>query len=121
MNNKLFVANLAYSITEDGLRDLFAQYGEVVSVKIVTDTFTGRSKGFGFVEMVSADAASASVQALNNKDCDGRGIKVDFAKPREAGAPRGGDRNGGGRSFDRGGNGSSSSSSSSNGGFRKRF
>ena len=114
MNNKLFVANLAYSITEDALRDLFAQHGEVVSVKIVTDTFTGRSKGFGFVEMVSADSASSAVQDLNNKECDGRGIKVDFAKPREAGAPRG-DR-GGGRSFDRGG-----SSSSSQGGFRKRF
>ncbi len=113
MNNKLFVANLAYSITEDALRDIFAQHGEVVSVKIVTDTFTGRSKGFGFVEMVSKEAASAAVQALNNKDVDGRGLKVDFAKPREEGAPRG-DRPG--RSFDRGG-----SSSGSQGGFRKRF
>ncbi len=119
MNNKLFVANLAYSVTEDSLRELFAPCGEVVSVKIVTDTFTGRSKGFGFVEMSTADAANAAIQALNNKECDGRGIKVDIAKPREAGAPRSGDRNGGGRSFDRGG--SSSSSSSSTGGFRKRF
>lgn len=109
MENKLFVANLAYSVTEDVLRDLFAQHGDVVSVKIVTDTFTGRSKGFGFVEMTTKEAASAAIQALNNKDCEGRGIKVDFAKPREAGAPRG-DR--GGRSFDRGGG---------QGGFRKRF
>jgi RNA recognition motif-containing protein len=113
MNNKLFVANLAYSITEDALRDLFAEHGEVLSVKIVTDSFTGRSKGFGFVEMVSQEAADAAIQALNNKECDGRGIKVDFAKPREAGAPRG-DRPS--RSFDRGG-----SSQGGQGGFRKRF
>lgn len=117
MNNKLFVANLAYSITEDVLRNLFAEHGEVVSVKIVTDTFTGRSKGFGFVEMDTKESAGAAAQALNNKDCEGRGLKVDFAKPREAGAPRsggfGGDRSGG-RSFDRGNGGSQ-------GGFRKRF
>jgi cold-inducible RNA-binding protein len=122
MNNKLFVANLAYSITEDALRDLFGQYGEVVSVKIVTDTFTGRSKGFGFVEMDTKESAGAAAQGLNNKDCEGRGLKVDFAKPREAGAPRAGGFGGGdrpGRSFDRGGG--SSSSSSSQGGFRKRY
>ena len=115
MNNKLFVANLAYSVSEDALRDLFSPCGEVLSVKIVTDTFTGRSKGFGFVEMATAEAANAAIQALNNKECDGRGIKVDIAKPREAGAPRG-DR-GGGRSFDRG----SGSSNGGQGGFRKRF
>ena len=117
MNNKLFVANLSYSITDDSLRDIFAQYGEVVSVKIVTDTFTGRSKGFGFVEMATKEEAGAALDALNNKDVDGRGLKVDFAKPREAGAPRG-DRPG--RSFDRGG-GSSDRGGSSQGGFRKRF
>ena len=115
MENKLFVANLAYSITEDALRDIFAQHGDVLSVKIVTDTFTGRSKGFGFVEMASAEAASAAIQGLNNKDVDGRGLKVDLAKPREAGAPRG-DRPG--RSFDRGGG---SDRGGSQGGFRKRF
>lgn len=112
MENKLFVANLAYSITEDALRDIFAQHGEVLSVKIVTDTFTGRSKGFGFVEMASNESANAAIQGLNNKDVEGRGLKVDLAKPREAGAPRG-DRPG--RSFDRG------NDRGGQGGFRKRF
>ncbi len=115
MNNKLFVANLAYSITEDSLRELFSPHGEVLSVKIVTDSFTGRSKGFGFVEMASKEAATAAVTALNNKDCQGRGIKVDWAKPREAGAGRSGDRPGGSRpSF-------GGSREGGQGGFRKRF
>ncbi len=117
MENKLFVANLAYSITEDALRDIFSEHGDVLSVKIVTDTFTGRSKGFGFVEMSTGEAANSAIQGLNNKEIDGRGLKVDLAKPREASAPRG-DRPG--RSFDRG-NDRGNDRGGSQGGFRKRF
>lgn len=100
MNKKVFVANLAYSISESALRNLFATYGDVVSVKIVTDNFTGRSKGFAFVEMDSEEQATAAIEGLNNKDCEGRSLKVDWAKPREAapradrGGMRGGDRGG---------------------------
>ncbi|HLD29295.1 MAG TPA: RNA-binding protein [bacterium] len=74
---RLYVGNLNYDTTEDSLKDLFAQYGEVVSVNII-----GR-KGFGFVEMASAEQAEKAKTALNQKEIDGRTIRVDEAKPRE--------------------------------------
>jgi cold-inducible RNA-binding protein len=106
MNKKVFVANLSYSVSETSLRDLFAEFGEVVSVKIVTDNFTGRSKGFGFVEFATKEEAVASIEGLNNKEVDGRNLKVDWAKPREASPRPAGDRGamGGNRGgFDRNG------------------
>jgi RNA recognition motif-containing protein len=83
MATKLFVAGLAYSMTDDELRDLFAEYGTVESASIVTDRETRRSKGFGFVEMSSDDESKNAIQALNGKDMNGRPLTVNEARPRE--------------------------------------
>ncbi len=85
MATKLYVGNLPFSASENDVRDLFAQYGEVHSVKLVSDRDTGRPRGFGFVEMDSADEAQ---QALDNYALDGRNLKVNEARDR--GRPRGG-------------------------------
>jgi len=69
-------------MTEDALRELFEQHGEVVSVKIVKDRFSGRSKGFGFVEMASKEEGEAAIQKLNDSEVEGRNIRVNFARPR---------------------------------------
>jgi len=69
-------------MTEDALRELFEQHGEVVSVKIVKDRFSGRSKGFGFVEMASKDEGETAIQKLNDSEVEGRNIRVNFARPR---------------------------------------
>ncbi len=83
MAKKLFVGNLPYSVDEAGLRDLFAELGELASASIVTDRDTGRSRGFGFVE-ISIDAdALAAIDALNGKEVDGRRLTVNEARPRE--------------------------------------
>jgi RNA recognition motif-containing protein len=82
MTKKLYVGNLPFSATEDSLRAHFAQCGEVVSVKIVTDRDTGRSRGFGFVEMAAGDADKA-IQTLDQEDFGGRNLKVNEAQPRE--------------------------------------
>lgn len=84
MNNKVYVGNMNYRTSEDQLQDLFSQYGEVSSVRIVKDKYTGRAKGFGFVEMVEADSAKAAIDDLNGKEFDGRALKVNEAydKPR---------------------------------------
>ncbi len=83
-NNKVYVGNLNYNTTEDQLQDLFKEYGEVQSCNIIFDRYSGRSKGFGFVEMESADAASAAISALNEQEFDGRRLRVNEAndKPR---------------------------------------
>lgn len=78
---KLYVGNLPFSTTEEDVQGLFAQYGEVQSVNIITDRETGRSRGFGFVEMESS-AASEAVSALDNTDFGGRNLKVNEARPR---------------------------------------
>lgn len=83
MSRKLYVGNLPYSVTENSLRDLFSQAGTVESVKIVTDAFDGRSKGFGFVEMSSEEEAQAAVKAFNGTELDGRTLRVDLARPKE--------------------------------------
>lgn len=83
MNNKLFVGNLSWSTSEDSLRQAFAQAGEVTSVNIITDRASGRSKGFGFVEMSSDEEAQAAMEMWNDKEVDGRNIKVSIARPRE--------------------------------------
>lgn len=99
-NAKLYVGNLAYSSTEESLTELFSQFGEVVSARIVTDRETGRSKGFGFVEMATAEAAQESIAQLSGKQVDGRMLTVNEARPQE---PRQGGRGGGGRGFGGGG------------------
>ena len=81
MSQKLYVGNLSYNTTEDTLRTLFAEYGDIASVNLITDRDTGRPKGFGFVEMATDEAADAAISALNGKSVDEREIKVDRAKP----------------------------------------
>ena len=82
----IYVGNLAFRTTEDDLRQLFAEYGEVSSVKIISDRETGRSRGFGFVEMGNSEDADKAIQALNGYEMDGRQLNVNEARPRE---PRG--------------------------------
>jgi RNA recognition motif-containing protein len=82
MTKNLYVGNLSYKTTADALRTLFAEYGEVESVNLITDRDTGRSKGFAFVEMGTEEEAQAAITALNGKTVDQREIKVDKAKPR---------------------------------------
>ena len=81
MANKLYVGNLNYQTQENELRDLFAQHGEVVSSNVITDRDTGRSRGFGFIEMGTEEEAQAAVRALDGQDFDGRQLKVNEAKP----------------------------------------
>ncbi|MBT3392746.1 MAG: RNA-binding protein [Elusimicrobiaceae bacterium] len=81
--NKLYVGNLSWETTENSLQDAFAECGEVVSAKIITDRNTNRSKGFGFVEMASDEAAEKAIAQFDGKDLDGRQIKVNLAKPKE--------------------------------------
>jgi cold-inducible RNA-binding protein len=83
MATKLFVAGLAFSMTDDELNSLFADYGTVVSAQIITDRDTNRSKGFGFVEMSSQEECNNAIQALNGKDMNGRPLTVNEARPRE--------------------------------------
>ena len=81
MTQKVYVGNLSYNTTEGTLRTLFAEYGEIESVNLITDRDTGRPKGFAFVEMATDQAAQAAISALNGKSIDDREIKVDKAKP----------------------------------------
>ncbi|MFZ0791241.1 MAG: RNA-binding protein [Chromatiaceae bacterium] len=78
----IYVGNLAYSVTQEDLRDAFAAYGEIASVNLITDKFTGDSKGFGFVEMPNNSEADAAIKALNETPLKGRNLKVNQAKPR---------------------------------------
>ena len=81
MTQKVYVGNLSYDTTEDTLRSLFAEYGEIEAVNVITDRDTGRPKGFAFVEMASEEAANSAVSALNGKSIDDREIKVEKARP----------------------------------------
>jgi RNA recognition motif-containing protein len=78
----IYVGNLAYKSTDDDLRSLFSQYGEVTSARVVTDRATGRSKGFGFVEMPDAAAAQAAIDAINGNDFQGRPLRVNESQPK---------------------------------------
>jgi RNA recognition motif-containing protein len=80
----MYVSNLGYHITEEDLRKLFGQYGQVTSAKVVTDRETGRSRGFGFVEMESKTEASAAMDKLNGKELEGRAISVTVAREKES-------------------------------------
>ena len=92
---RIYVGNLSFRTTEDTLRDAFSQYGEVVSSTIVTDRETGRSRGFGFIEMNDQTQANAAIEALNGQEFEGRTLTVNEARPREE-RPRGGGGGGGG-------------------------
>jgi RNA recognition motif-containing protein len=82
VTNNLYVGNLSYETNEETLRTLFAEYGQIESVNLITDRYTGRSRGFAFVEMSTEQAAQQAMSALNGKQVDDREIKVDKAKPR---------------------------------------
>lgn len=97
MASRLYVGNLAYSTTDDGLRDFFAAAGEVKTAEVVIERSSGRSKGFGFVEMATDDGAQAAISTLNGKMLDSRPIRIDFAKPKEDRPRTGG--GGGGSSY----------------------
>ncbi len=99
MGNKLYVGNLAYSVRDDSLLQAFSQFGTVTSAKVMMDRETGRSKGFGFVEMGSDPEAQAAINGMNGQPIDGRAVVVNEARPREerpGGFGGGGGRSGGG-------------------------
>jgi RNA recognition motif-containing protein len=102
MGKKLYVGNLTYEVTDSALEQMFAAHGTVQSAQVIMDRDTGRSKGFGFVEMGSDQEAQAAITALNGKEVEGRSLTVNEARPRPQGS--GGNRGGGG-SRDRGGYG----------------
>jgi RNA recognition motif-containing protein len=111
MGKKLYVGNLPYSVDDGVLQSEFSKFGEVTSAKVITDRATGRSKGFGFVEMADDGAADTAIEKLNGQDLGGRSVQVSIARPpsedgggrggprRDGGGGRGPRRDGGGRSF----------------------
>jgi RNA recognition motif-containing protein len=103
MSKKLYVGNLAYGIRDSDLEDMFAAHGSVQSAQVIMDRDTGRSKGFGFVEMENDAEARAAIAALNGKEYEGRALTVNEARPKEEGGGRG--RSGGGGGGGRGGYG----------------
>lgn len=90
MSSKIYVGNLPYSVTDATLESNFAEFGRVSSAKVMMDRDTGQSKGFGFVEMASAEVAQAAISALHGMSVDGRSIVVNLARPREEGGARSG-------------------------------
>ena len=102
MGKKLYVGNLAYAVTDSDLEQMFAAQGTVQSAQVIMDRDTGRSKGFGFVEMGSDQEAQAAIAAMNGKELEGRALTVNEARPKEGG---GGGRGGGGGGYGGGGGG----------------
>ena len=117
MGSKIYVGGLPYAATEQQLSDLFAQHGAVESARVITDKFTGQSRGFGFVEMSSDEEAQKAIAALNGTQMDGRTLTVNEAKPME---PRSGG-GGGGRGGFGGGAGRNSGGGAGGGGNRGRW
>lgn len=105
MNNKLYVGQLSFSVDSNMLGEYFASVGDVVSAKVITDRDSGRSKGFGFVEMATDQDAQNAIQQLNGKDLNGRAINVSIAKPQEERPRRSGGGGGGRGGFGGGGGG----------------
>ena len=83
MSKNIYVGNLPFSTSNDDLNNLFAEFGEVTSAKVIRDKFTDRSRGFGFVEMENDEEADKAIAELNSKEIDGRALKIDEAKPRK--------------------------------------
>jgi len=104
MSKKIYVGNLSFDTNDDQLKALFSPFGAVSSSRVISDKFTGRSRGFGFVEMDNNEEADKAIAALNGKDVEGRALKVSEAQPR-ADKPRGGGFGGGGGGFGGGGGG----------------
>jgi RNA recognition motif-containing protein len=104
---RIYVGNLTYSVTDDDLREVFGEYGELASVEVIKDKFSGQSKGFGFVDMPNGAEADAAIKALNESVFKGRKLTVNEARPRDPQSrPRGGGGwGGGGRDRDRHGGG----------------
>jgi RNA recognition motif-containing protein len=96
MSNKLYVGNLSYSVRDDDLQQQFSAFGQVQSAKVMMERDTGRSKGFGFVEMGSAQEAQAAIDGMHGKNMGGRDLTVNIARPMEARPPRSGGGFGGG-------------------------
>ena len=96
MSTKLYVGGLPYSVTDGRLEEIFAAHGSVQSARVISDKFTGQSRGFGFVEMASAEEAQKAMGALNGTQLDGRTLVVNEARPQEKRMGGGGDRGGGG-------------------------
>src|SRR5947199_1180196 len=105
MGKKLYVGNLAYSVGDSELQQIFEAHGAVQSAQVIMDRDTGRSKGFGFVEMGSDQEAQAAISALNGKEVEGRALTVNEARPKTEGGGRGGGGGGGGRGGYGGGGG----------------
>ena len=114
MGSKIYVGGLPYAATEQQLSDLFAQHGTVTSARVITDKFTGQSRGFGFVEMSSDEEAQKAIAALNGTQMDGRTLTVNEARPQEP-------RSGGGGRGGFGGGGGGGRSGSGGGGNRGRW
>ena len=83
MSNNIYVGNLPWTFKDDELKGLFEEHGDVTSAKVIVDRESGRSRGFGFVEMASADEAASAIEALNGQEAEGRELKVNEAKPRD--------------------------------------
>ena len=105
MSNRLYVGNLPFHATEDLIQKTFATSGEVKAVNLMLDRVSGQSRGFGFVEMATAEAAQKAINDLNGHDMDGRALRVDIAEERRPGGGGGGGGGGGDRGGDRGGGG----------------
>src|SRR5215213_8775474 len=114
MGRRLYVGNLSYNVDSSQLEQLFSQHGSVTSAEVISDRDTGRSKGFGFVEMGSDEEAQAAIAALNGQEQDGRALTVNEAKPRES---RGGGGFGGGGGGGRGGYGGGGGRGGGGGGY----
>jgi cold-inducible RNA-binding protein len=117
---KLYVGNLSFNTSEERLRELFSEHGEVTSATLVMDRETGRPRGFGFVEFADAAAGQAAIEALNGTNVDGRDLTVNEARPREGGGGGGGGRGGrGGGGWGGGGGGGGGRGGGGGGGGRR--
>ena len=123
MGKKLYVGNLTYGVTDSTLLQMFEPHGTVQSAQVIMDRDTGRSKGFGFVEMGSDQEAQAAIQALNGKEVDGRSLTVNEARPKTEGGGGGGGRGGygGGRGGSGGGSGGGRGGYGGGGGGGRRY
>jgi len=119
MGKKLYVGNLSYGVTDSALQQMFETHGTVQSAQVIMDRDTGRSKGFGFVEMGSDQEAQTAIQAMNGKEVEGRALTVNEARPKTEGGRGGGGGGGGGRGYGGGGGGGGYGGGGGRGGDRR--